>query len=80
MADERMEHWWNDAWQGKTEVLGKHSVSGPLLSTINSTWTLLELSPGFCDEKSVTNRLNNGMARAISGIDCMTYKFVSWEN
>lgn len=24
-----MEHWWNDDWQGKTEVLGEKLVSVP---------------------------------------------------
>lgn len=39
----------------------------------NYIWTVLEFNLGFCDEKSVTNHLNNGMAIAISGTYCKTH-------
>jgi hypothetical protein len=53
-----MEHWWNDNWQGKIEMLKEKSSPIPFCpSQTNSTWTVPILNPGLHDENP-TNCLN----------------------
>jgi hypothetical protein len=49
-----MEQQWNDIHR-KTKALGENPV---LMSTTNSMWTALVVSPGLFDEKPVTIHLN----------------------
>jgi hypothetical protein len=50
MIDERMDNWWNDNWQGKTEILEKVTCPRATLSTTNPMWTALGLNLGLRGE------------------------------
>jgi hypothetical protein len=61
MMDERTEHWKNDNWLEKTELIGNKLYSITLSAT-NFTWTAPELNPGLSSDKRATNRLSDGTA------------------
>jgi hypothetical protein len=55
-----MEQWWND---NDREIEGLREKPVPvLLFTRNITWTDLDMNPGLCCERPVTNHLSYGTA------------------
>jgi hypothetical protein len=55
----KVEHWWNDTEWGKNAISSRMTSSNVTSSSINLTWTDLELKPVLSGERPATDCLSN---------------------
>jgi hypothetical protein len=63
MTGERIEHWWKDNWQGKTEVLGDEFAPVSFNPLKISHGLPRELKPDLRSERPATKNPRNGTAQ-----------------